>query len=562
MTHDLAMLGRQVRHDLTGIARTPVVLFFALAFPLGFFLVISAFVGNETIDARSGVRVAQFLAPAFAAFGVAMATFSFLAIGFAEIRFSGVLKRLTGAPLPTWVLLGGRVGAGTVLALVATGLLVSVGAVFYDVQVLWARLPAVVLTVAVAALAFSACGLAVAALAPSIQAATALANAIVIGLAFISDLFVIAEMPPWLDRLGWVFPLKHLVDALGDAFNPLVGTSGLFPDHLAVIAAWGMVGGLVAAWAIRREARWTQVGHPTSVAATPVRASRGDAVPRRQGRPSVVTLASDQARHVLSAQRRDWSAVFFGIAFPVLLVLLLTTVFGGGNGRLADGTLLAQLFAATMTVYGAAVIAVVNLPQGLAEIRQSGVLKRWQGTPLPGSAVLGGQAAAAVVLAVVAMVLVYAVAVPVLDVVVPPSWPSGVIVLVVATLSFAAIGMAVVTLTRSNQSALALGLGGLVTLSFVSDIFIVGADFPRWLDAVSWFFPLRHAVHAFRDAMAADASGWVLDPRHLGVTVAWGLAAAAVVAWRFDAEPRQRVTPPPEPPARQPAAAAPARTTP
>jgi hypothetical protein len=286
--------------------------------------------------------------------------------------------------------------------------------------------------------------------------------------------------------------------------------------------------------------------------------------PRRHGRPSVLALAADQARHVLTAQRRDWSAVFFGIAFPVLLVLLLTTVFGGGTGRLPDGTLLAQLFAATMTVYGAAVIAVVNLPQGLAEIRQSGVLKRWQGTPLPASAVLGGQAVAAVVLALVAMLLVYLVTVPVFDVVVPSSWPSAVVVLVVSTLSFAAIGMAVVTVTRSNQAALALGLGGLVTLSFVSDIFIVGVDFPRWLDAVSWFFPLRHAVHAFRDAMAADASGWLLDARHLGVIVAWGVAAALVVAWRFDAEPRQRgrVSAPPEPPARQPVVAAPARTTP
>ncbi len=562
MTRDLAMLRRQVGHDLTGIARTPVVLFFALAFPLGFFLVISAFVGNETIDARSGVRVAQFLAPAFASFGVAMATFSFLAIGFAEIRFTGVLKRLTGAPLPTWVLLGGRVGAGTVLALLATGLLVVVGALLYDVQVLWARLPAAVLTVAVAAVAFSALGLAVAALAPSMQAATALANAIVIGLAFVSDLFVIAELPPWLDRLGWVFPLKHLVNALGDAFNPLIATSGFFPGHLAVIAAWGVAGGLVAAWAIRRDARRATSGPATAATAAPTRATRGDAVPRRHGRPSVVALAGDQARHVLTAQRRDWSAVFFGIAFPVLLVLLLTTVFGGGIGRLPDGTLLAQLFAATMTVYGAAVIAVVNLPQGLAEIRHSGVLKRWQVAPLPASAVLGGQAVAAVVLALVAMVLVYAVAVPVFDVVVPPSWPSALVVLVVATLSFAAIGMAVVTVTRSNQAALALGLGGLVTLSFISDIFIVGADFPRWLDAVSWFFPLRHAVHAFRDAMAADASGWVLDPRHLGVTVAWGLVAAALVAWRFDAEPGRRVSAPPEPPARQPAVAAPARTTP
>jgi ABC-type multidrug transport system permease subunit len=540
MSGDLRRLVHQGRHDLTGIARTPVVLFFAVAFPLGFFLVISSFVGNETIDFRSGVRVAQFLAPAFASFGIAMATFSFLAIGFAEIRFSGVLRRFTGSPLPSWVLLGGRIGAGTVLALASAALLLAVGAAFFGVQILWARVPGLVVTVLVAAVAFSALGLAVASLAPSMQAATALANGIVIGLAFVSDLFVVAQLPRWLDTLGWVFPLKHVVNALGDAFNPFVDTTGFFPDHLAVIAAWGLLGALVAAWAIRREARRAEAGRSHARAVTSPRGHRADAAPRRSRRPSLAALVADQARHVLTSQVRDWSSVFFGIAFPVLLVLLLTAVFGGGEGTLPDGTRLPQLFSATMTVYGAAVIAVVNLPQSLAEKRQAGVLKRWQGSPVPVSAVLGGQAVAAVVLALVAMLLVYGLAVPLYDVVVPSSWPSAVLVLVVSTLCFAALGMAVVTSTRSTQSVLAVSLGTLITLSFFSDIFIVGADFPAPVDAVSWFFPLRHAVHAFIDATAAGASGVVLDPVHLAVIVAWGLVGAAVVAWRFSAEPSAR----------------------
>ena len=160
------ILGRQAGHELLGISRTPVVLFFALVFPLVFFVILSALVGNETIDFRSGVRVAQFLAPAFASFGIAMATFSFLAIGFAEIRFNGVLKRFTGSPVPRWVLLGGRVVAGTLLAFLAVTILLGIGAVAYDLQVPWERMPAVVVTVVVVSMSFSALGLAVAALAP------------------------------------------------------------------------------------------------------------------------------------------------------------------------------------------------------------------------------------------------------------------------------------------------------------------------------------------------------------------------------------------------------------
>ena len=529
----LGLLGRQTSHELVGLSRTPVVLFFALAFPVVFYVILSAFVGNETIDFRSGIRVSQFLAPAFASFGVAMATFAFLAIGFAEIRFNGVLKRLTGTPLPGWVMLGGRVLAGTLLALVAVAILVAIGVLAYDLQMFWQRMPAVLVTVVVASMSFSALGLAVAALAPSAQAAIAMANGIVIPLAFLSDMFVVAELPDWLATIGWLFPLKHLVNALGDAFSPFVDTSGLFLDHLAVIVAWGVAGALLALWGIRRDAARAEGGRraaadpgaPAPVAAGP------DQRPRRSGRPSAVALVTDQLRHANSVQWRDWSSPFFGIAFPALFVLLLPTVLAGDD---PDFRLeVAQTVAASMTIYGAAVVSYVNMPQGLAEARDQGVLKRWAGTPLPTWAIFGGRAVSSVYLSLLAWVAVYVLAVPVYGVTIPSSWPSALVVLLVTVVSFAALGMAVVSLVHGAQSALAVCLGSVITLSFFSDIFIVGADFPPWLDVVSYVFPLRHAVNAFTDAMAADASGWVLDAGHLAVIVLWGVAGLVVTLWRF-----------------------------
>ncbi len=531
----VGLLGRQTRHELLGISRTPVVLFFALAFPVVFYVILSALVGNQTIDFRSGVRVSQFLAPAFAAFGIAMATFAFLAIGFSEIRFNGVLKRFTGSPVPRWVLLGGRVVAGTLLAFLAVAILLGIGAVAYDLQVPWERMPAVVLTVVVASMSFSALGLAVAALAPSAQAAIALANGIVIPLAFLSDMFVVAELPTWLSTIGWLFPLKHLVNALGDAFNPFIDTTGLYLDHLAVIVAWGVLGALLALWGIRRDAARAEAGG--QAAAEPdvstTAGSGPDARPRRSGRPSPTALIADQVRHANSVQWRDWSSPFFGIAFPALFVLLLPTVFGGDD---ADARLeVAQTIAAGMTIYGAAVVSYVNMPQGLAEARDQGVLKRWAGTPLPTWAVFGGRAMSSVYLSLLAWAAVYLTAVPIYGVTVPPSWPSALLVLLVSVVSFSAVGMAVVSVVHGAQSALAVCLGSLITLSFFSEIFVVGADFPGWLDVLSYVFPLRHAVNAFSDAMAPDASGWVVDVGQVAVIVAWGVAGLLVTLWRFNA---------------------------
>jgi ABC-2 type transport system permease protein len=545
------MLARQTRHDLVGLARTPVALFFALLFPLGFFVVLAAVFGNATLDERSGVRMAQFLAPAMASFGVAMSTFAFLGIGFAQIRFSGVLKRFTGSPLPAVVMLAGRVLAGSLLAALSVVLLVTVGFLLYDLQIIWSQMPGAVLTLGVAMLSFSTLGLAVAALAPSLQAATAMANGFVIPLAFISDMFIVSgDLPDWLEAIGWFFPLKHLVYALSDAFNPFVD-AGFDVTHVVVIAAWGLVGVLLFLWGIRRTTSATERGSKAGRARSggsgsgkAVKGRASDRVPRRDGRPSAPALVGDQVLHANQAQWRDWSSPVFGLAMPVFLVMLLPTVFSGGDEELRLE--IAQTVAATMTIYGAGVIALVNMPSFIAEAREAGVLKRWAGTPLPTWAILAGRAVAAVLMALLVMLLAYALAVPVYGVVIPSSWPSGLVVLLVSTISFSALGMAIVSVVHGEQSVLAVSLGSLITLSFFSDIFIIGADFPDWLDAISWFFPLRHAVNAFVDAMAVDASGVVLGWDHLAVVAAWGVAAVLVVLARFSSDATTTRSPEPE----------------
>jgi ABC-type multidrug transport system permease subunit len=166
------------------------------------------------------------------------------------------------------------------------------------------------------------------------------------------------------------------------------------------------------------------------------------------------------------------------------------------------------------------------------------VLKRWAGTPLPTWAILAGRTLSAILLALVLWVLAYTLAVPLYGVVVPSSWPSAFVVLVVSTAAFSALGMAVVTLVRGEQAGLAVCLGSIITLSFISDIFIIDADFPPVLNAISWAFPLRHAVTAFTDALAADASGLVIGWGNLAVVALWGLAGLLVVLTRFTAEPR------------------------
>ena len=90
---------------------------------------------------------------------------------------------------------------------------------------------------------FAALGLLVAALAPSGQAATAIANATLLPLAFISGVFIIpsANMPAWLDAIATFFPLKHFVEPFVAAFSPDATRAQFSWSDLVYLALWGVV---------------------------------------------------------------------------------------------------------------------------------------------------------------------------------------------------------------------------------------------------------------------------------------------------------------------------------
>ena len=296
-----ALIWGQFRYSTRSFWRTPVAAFFTLVFPTTFLVVICAIAGNAVVDDRSGVRLAQFLTPVFAVFGVCMASFVSLALGVAYAREAGVLKRLRSTPLPPWIHLAGRVVTAVFVSLIALLVLVGIGVLFYDVDIVWRTVPAVLLTLVVGVACFAALGLAVVSIAPTPGATQALTNGGLILLAFISDVFIV-PLPDWLDTVGWFFPLKHFVNAVADGFNPFLTGNGLYWDHLAVMAAWGVVGVLVAlrffSWEPRPRAGSARVAGPRTAPAAADEASAQAAVtataltPPRRGDPPLVGARS------------------------------------------------------------------------------------------------------------------------------------------------------------------------------------------------------------------------------------------------------------------------------
>lgn len=253
----LRLLGVQVRAQLTVLRRIPVALFFTVVLPLMMLVLFNALFGSDDIDTGAGSwPINQFYVASLTALTVVSGTFTNLVNMIPYRRQDGIMKRWRGSPLPRWVYLGGFVGSGIILAFVAAVVMVLLGVVAYGTEIDAAKLPAAIVTFLVAVAAFSALGVAVAGLVRNPDAAPAVANAIVLPLGFISDVFVpIEDRPAWMSLVSDIFPLRPFVACMQAAFNPSVDAPAFQWDRLAVVAAWGVAGVVLAA----RTFKWEPV---------------------------------------------------------------------------------------------------------------------------------------------------------------------------------------------------------------------------------------------------------------------------------------------------------------
>ncbi|MEV1249399.1 ABC transporter permease [Nonomuraea sp. NPDC049750] len=512
------MILRLVWHETRSFFRTPMAAVFTVAMPLLMAVIVGAAMGNQVVEPRSGVRVMQFVIPVMAVFGVAQGCFGALAIHLTDLRDRGWLKRLRGTPVPAWAVLAGLVGASLVIAVMTVALLLTAGLVFYDVQMVWRTLPALLLTLLVGAFCFTALGFAVVALVRSAAAVQLLGTGVVLALAFISDIILVgARLPAWLDVVGWIFPLRHLANAVRDAMNPFLTGTGLSADHLAVLAAWGIGGSALAVWRFRWEQPPARRGTARAVRHLP---------PPRRGRPSSWRLLAGQAGHAVIRTRRDLSSAFFTLVLPVLLLALISLVFG--DAQVAGVRLPVFMFAAMIT-YTVGVASYVNIAETIAGDRERGVLKRLAGTPLPPWAYHAGNLTTALVVTLITTVVLAVVAALGYGVGIEPGVIPGMLAtIVLGSVCFAVLGAVMVAFVTKQQTVNAITLGTFLPLAFVSDVFVVGGELPEILRTVGGVFPLRHISHALLAML--DPAGRPWPWADLAVVAAWTLAGAAVLA--------------------------------
>ena len=251
----MSLVVHQARYELISFWRNPQSRFFTLLLPVIFLVVFSTVIGGTT-RTPSGARVdvSVYYVPGIATLAIVAASLVNLTVSVVTQRETGVLKRRRASPVPAWVLIAGRAAVSVVVALVVVTLIIVLGRLLFGVPVPTATLPGVILASVVGAFAFCSLAFAVSAFITSADAAQPILQAVTLPLYFISGVFIPdANNPDWLRHIANVFPVRHLAQAELRAFDPNASAPGIAWGHLAVLAAWG-IGGLIVA--VRRF-RWS-----------------------------------------------------------------------------------------------------------------------------------------------------------------------------------------------------------------------------------------------------------------------------------------------------------------
>jgi ABC-2 type transport system permease protein len=237
----------QLRCEQLVFWRSREAAIFVFLFPLLLFALLTA-IYNGRIYGRPASWA---LLAGMLGYGAANTAFAGLALTLIARRELGILKRIRATPLPTGTYLAAVLLSIMIVFALQAALLVVLGRVLKTTP--WpTHLFSLVLALALGAAAFASLGVAITAFVRSLEGSSAALNLIVLPVAFLSGSFGERQRyPAALRAIGDVLPLKYLLDAVRAIY---LNGQEIWdePTAVAVLAAWGAFGILVA----MRKFRW------------------------------------------------------------------------------------------------------------------------------------------------------------------------------------------------------------------------------------------------------------------------------------------------------------------
>ncbi|MBI3649181.1 MAG: ABC transporter permease [Actinobacteria bacterium] len=256
---------------------------------------------------------------------------------------------------------------------------------------------------------------------------------------------------------------------------------------------------------------------------------------------SELRLTVRQVWYTNTAFWRNPASAGFTFAFPLMFLVIFTTLLGNGRAAIPGTTMTvpqSTFYVASMAAFSVITACYTNIAMSVTFQRDAGILKRIRGTPLPSRTYLAGRVLHATLVGIVLVALTAAFG----HIAYGATIPAGatlarfVVTLLVGAGSFAAIALAVTSIVPNADAAPAIVNFSIMPLLFLSDVFIpLGRHPAAWVDLLGKVFPVRHFVQAMQAAFLGTPFAW----SDVAVVAAWGLGGLVLASRLFSWEPRR-----------------------
>lgn len=226
---------------------------------------------------------------------------------------------------------------------------------------------------------------------------------------------------------------------------------------------------------------------------------------------------------------REPAAVFFALAFPPILLIVLGSIPAFREpDKALGGARVIELYAPIIVALAVTMFAISSLPQMFATYREKGVLRRMRTTPVKPVMMLGAQLLMCTIMSVVVMLVLLVIGRVAFDVSLPKQ-PMYLVCYLLVALTMLAIGLLVAALAPSPKAAGAIG-----SILFFPMLFTAGLWAPRdtmssVLRRISDFSPLGAGVQSLQDT----AAGHWPQLLHVAVMLGWTIVAGGLAARYF-----------------------------
>lgn len=225
---------------------------------------------------------------------------------------------------------------------------------------------------------------------------------------------------------------------------------------------------------------------------------------------------------------RNGAVLFWNFAFPVLLMLIYGVAMNQYMTYLTPGVI----------VLNALSFGLVSSSTMILEMRQAGVLRRLQATPLPAGQLVGSYLLVNILIGILQSTLILLAGVLLYRVPVSPlslllAYP----MILAGLLAFMALGGVISGVSAKAGTATAVGMTIYFLLMFISDMIFPMDMLPDWLLKIVPYLPAYPVAQLVRSAMLETTlhPNWI---NHMLLLTGYGIIGMFIAAKLFRWEPK------------------------